>query len=1093
MTHVRQELRVEICRLGNRYQAVTCTVDGDVVTTHEFQYETGSLVRGSLAHLSGSTDTSPGAEPASDPVQVAAQGWELYRNFFGNNRALRDYLAAHRDARPCQLTLSLGPGTASLARLPWEYLYNGDAFLCLSGNLPVSHRPYGLDPIRPQATPLPLRILLVLASPEDQPSFEVEQELALLHKALAKQIRSGAICLDVLAEATSASLREAARSRPYHVIHYVGHGIHQLPQREGFLCLEDNPGHCELVAGSLLPPLLGNPPPSLVLLSSCPSADFGVADAFAGVAQDLLVHGISAALSIPSRLGQPAARAFYKAFYSSLADGETVAESVFRGRAFIKRAEDEGAAAKRQFGWAIPVLYQRDPDLQLIQAGEVSRLPEQGDRSTFRPERAHSAVSLLGRTPELRAVSRALQNSARIFYVWGSEGMGKRSFVSHLTQHLARRPSGTLRVRCSTLIEPLSLLAKIADFWRSGGSDVEEEAAHLLLDVRQDPFERAQKAQQLVKTKRLLLIFENIDRWFVPEGQGLDTIANDIVRTILLGLIAVPSKSLFFFTGTRRWKELAELGNADIREIYLPLLSAEWAVQVMNGMPDLRPVALTQKYAIHWHIGGHPRSLALLAGWLQLGQDLESLLASSPIEARSTELWQQFLIGQILRQLDPGEFQVLQALAVLPYPASAAILAELTPVAAEYTQPLLEHWCRLGILETLDPDEEDTEVRFCLYRPVRDAVIGRMSSEEIADLHLQAATHCGAPFVDAAWRQVLARNITAWTRDRIEWLARDTNGILGTRLRQEHDPVKLQSLLSRALAWQHHLLQAGRIEEATQIVQAIAPVLKQQLQTNLSEALMRRSPKLSSHPGYTTGVDQLAQLRLEEGSLTAALDVYRQVYESLDAEEVDLQRAHVLMRAGAIQQRLGDVKDAIESFEWALKAMQREGNREGEAECLFHLATLRRETGEIRQALVYSQAAKEYYETSDSSLDLAIIEREQGLILKELGHLESALECFTASLRICRRLGHTQGVTEALIEIGLILQKSGRNEMAIQVIEEALQHYEYLRGPEHSEILKLLQDMYTRKKQFDEALAKLRAGRAASRAAASVNREANRE
>ncbi len=1075
MTQVRPELRVEIRKLGNRYQAVIRTGNDSEVATHEFQYDTGSLVHGSTDRLSDATGLPQSAESIPDPVQIAAQGWQLYRSLFDNDRRLCEYLASHQEVRQSQLTLSLSSEARNLSRLPWEYLYDGDTYLCLTGNMPVSHRPHGLKPLTLQATPLPLRILLLVAAPDDSTSFDAEHELAVLQRALAEEVSRGIIHLDVPAEQTSAMLLEATQRHLYHIIHYIGYGVQQPPQRQSFLCLEDSVGRSELLSGGQLSSLLEKSLPNLVVLSGSPGVQFGVADAFAGVAHDLLHHDIPATLSIPASLSGSSAQAFYKAFYGSLADSQTVAESLYQGRAALKLVEVQVPAAEH-FAWAIPVLYQRQPHLQLIQGDTAAEVCEEKkpSPSVLKPPRL--SISLVGRKADLHAVRRALQDSARIFYVWGSTGVGKHSFVSHLLDHLVS-PSRSLVVRCSATAEPLRVLAQISDFWRSGESDTEEEAARLLLDARQDPLKRAQKAQALLANKRYLFCFENIDRWFAPDDEGRDTISNNVVRDILLGLMTVPSRSLFFFTGARRWDELANIEDADIREIYLPLLSEVAAIQVMNGLPELRSATLTQKQAIYWFIGGHPKSLALLAGCLDMGVELHSLLAAPPVEERSTDLWQAFLIDEILRRLDPGEYQILQSLALLSYPITAANLSELTPVTVEHAQPLIEHWHRLGLIETLVLGVDHSDTQFDVYLPVRDEVLGRMDPSEMVELHLQAAEHCGGPFIDAARRQVLARNITAWTDDRIEWLARDTNGILGTWLRQQSDSAQTQVVLTRAMAWQQHLWRAGKIEEATQIVHAIVPTLKRQAQIDLAEALMRRSVMLSSQPGYTTGIDQLAQLHLEEGPLSAALDVYRQVYESLDPQTADLQRAHVMMRAGIVQHRLGHIHDAIASFQLALQSIRREGDKESEAECLYRLAILQRETGDLRQALVYAQAAREHCETFDSPLGLAAVEREQGLILKELGHLNSALECFSASLRVSRRLGDRAGVTQSLTEIGLILEKSGRNEMAIRVIEEALQHYEYLKNPEHSEILSLLANLRTRKQRMDEAIARIRTAR----------------
>lgn len=1072
MTQLRPELRVEIRKFGNRYQAITRASDDQEITTHEFQYDTASLVRGAMAWIPGLTDDEQSAADGYDPVQIAAQGEQLYRDLFDNGRRLRDYLASHRDAQQGQLTLSFDQNASLLARLPWEYLYNGDAYLSLSGNLPVSHRPYDLHSLSLPATPLPLRILLVMPAPEDQMPFEPEQGISLFHEALDDAIRTGAIELDVLSEPTSTILLETIQARAFHVVHYIGHGVFQLPQHEGFLCLEDSVGCTELVGGEQLFQLLKAHIPHLVVLSGCPCVQYGVADAFAHIAHSLLQHDVPAVLSVPVSLDDEAALVFYQTLYSSLTAAESVAESLHRGRLALAELDNEIREARQRFDWAVPLLYQRNAHICLVEQGEPAT-PTQVEM------RKAPGLHVIGRTAEMNMLQQAIKESAQVFYVWGSDGVGKRSFVSYLIDHITTQPVGTLKIRCSEETNPLIALGQISDFWRAEGGETGIQAARLLLDARQEPRKRAQKAQKLARGMRLLYQFENVDRWFATGSQNEDQDARAAIREIILGLISVPSKSRFFFTGSQHWNELLQEECPGLREIYLPLLSVDWAIQIMNRMPELRTATLAQKRAVHWHLGGHPKSLELLAGWLSFGQDLADLLAAPPVGERSTGLWEAFLIDELLDLVDPGEYQVLQALAPLGRPFSAAVITELTPVTSQYACPLIKKWCRLGLIERVNAGADELRTRFDFYAPVRDAILVKLSAAELTERHLQAAAYYGAPFIDAARRQVLARNINAWTENRIEWLARDANGILGTMLRQQKDPGAQREILERAMAWQHHLFAAGKIDEATQVIQATAPKLKREGQVDLAEALLQRTVKLPAQASHITGADQLA-LCVEGEPLSAALDVYQQVYAALDAKDSDLQRAHVLMRAAWVQYRLGKLEDAIKSFTQALQSTRREGDKEGEAECLRRLAMLHRETGNLREALVYSQAAKEHYEAFDSPSGLASAEREQGLILKELGHLENALESFATSLRICRRLGDTQGITENLTEVGLIFEKLGRNEMAIQVIEEALQHYEHLKSPEHNKILSLLEDLYARKQRLDEAVAKLRTARGAT-------------
>ena len=144
------------------------------------------------------------------------------------------------------------------------------------------------------------------------------------------------------------------------------------------------------------------------------------------------------------------------------------------------------------------------------------------------------------------------------------------------------------------------------------------------------------------------------------------------------------------------------------------------------------------------------------------------------------------------------------------------------------------------------------------------------------------------------------------------------------------------------------------------------------------------------------------------------------------------------------------------------------------------LATAYREIHSLRQALVCSQAAKEHYEALAYPNNLAIVEREQGLILERMDRPESALESFAASLQMCRQMGDQRCIADNLTDIGRLFEKMGKTEMAIRVIEEALHHYEYLRNPEHGKVLSLLEELYAHQQRLDEAVTRLRASRRGS-------------
>ncbi len=1080
------ELQVRILRLGNHYVAVTTGRDGEEILRNEFQHGTmhltylgplwlidqDSLVAEEKHRLSGIL------KGKSSLAHVADQGRRLFRNLFGDGSVLRSYIAQHPDETSYQLTLVFTPEAAQLARQPWEYLFDGKHFPCLTGELLLSRRPSTAASLDAAPTAgSPLRILAVVAAPTDQVAIDAPAELETLQTSLEQWLARGIVELDVLPEPTSSALLERTGDKAYHIIHYVGHATYHLSQHQGFLCFEDKLGQAELLSGTQLARFLAGKPPGLLTLAACQKFQVGILDAFQSVAAELMDYKIPGVLIVPASLSAATAAVLYKTLYGSIAQGETVQESLHRTRVAMQQADRETESGKQRFEWGVPALIQRAANLTLVQP------PPRGSTQNDTSE-THTAIDplttmpLVGRTREIQAIRKALREEATIFYILGDEGVGKRVFTSYTIEHLAVRPGAVLTIRCRQELDPLTALAKIADFWRTSLREADPQAADLLLDAHQAPFERAQKAQKLLARKRYLLVFENFDTWFDPHPEGPTRLQNETLRQALLGMLSEPSKALFFFTAEHRWEDLAGIAVELRREIRLPLLSLQHATQVINQLPALRQMAgsSAEKRAVYAQLGGHPLALQILDRWLILGNNLQSLEELRPTESGSAATWVDSLVADILTQMDPGEYGVLQALSILTQPFTQQTISSLTMVTAQHAGPLIENWLYFGLAEPVAPDNAPQQFR--ITDPVRRVVLDGLSDDELKALHLQAASSYAAPYYDAARRQVLARNITTWAEDRIGWLARDAGGILGMWLRQEQTTEGKARLVASAYAWQYHLMQAGDIAAASEIIQTIAPVLDRQGQRDLSRELLQRMLS-ASDSGASTGneVESFVRLKLEEGPLSTALDVYEDVYQSLDPDEAGIQRAYVLLRTGNVKQRLSDPKAAIESYREALRIAREEKDREAEAGCLYKLATAYREILNFRQALVCSQAAKEHYEVLAYPNNLAIVEREQGLILERMDRPESALERFAASLQMCRQLADRRCIADNLTDIGRLFEKMGKTEMAIQVIEEALHHYGYLRNPKHGKVLSLLEELYAHKQRIDEAVARLRASR----------------
>lgn len=1102
------------------------------------------------------------------PAQAAEQGHDLYQFLFGDGKALKRHLAALAEAVAATtdaeeravvpMTLAFGSDAAELQRLPWEYLFDGRRFLCLDGPLMLSRAP--TEPPRPatirpssdmanaaQDGP-PLRVLVVIAAPTDQIRLDVERELGVIQDALAPLIAHHTLLMTLLPEPMLNVLREAVQIERYHVVHYIGHARYHLPQHQGYLCFEDELGHSALTSGSQLcrfiAPHATDPPtarpalvgerahrtpsgPDLFIISPCQQEGIGVFDAIQSVAHDLVQQGFPTVLGIPANLAPASANIFYRTFYRGLVNGKTVEAALRDGRQALSEADGADRAGRRRrntdqtklrFDWGVPVLHQRDGTKAFCAPRDPHLLdhPSNGAVDLEIDTRKLATAVLPAHRREIQTLRKALRADARIVYILGGHGIGKHTFVSYLLDHLGPKVDACLRIDCRDMITPLSSLARIADFWREEIDVIDAAcpegiaAAERLLDLRPDPRARARQAQAMVANKRILILFENLDAWFAaPDDGSSGDLESPLMRDILLGLLETPSRSMFFFTGSRRWQGLLELPMDEQRELRLPLLSARYAIQFINQLPVLRAAAdtLERKKNVYQLVGGHPRSLQYVDRWLAFQHTLTELAETAP--QPTTEAWLDALIARLLDALDPGMCQVLRSASILELPFGAATLAGLTHVTTEYAAPMIEVWQQIGFARTTSEGAEDVE-RYRLDHALRTYLLRRLSPSELVLRHRQAADHYGAPYYDAARRQVLARTITTWSEERIGWLARDTNGILGLRLRQEMTEEKKACLIEAALAWHYHLTAASEGQAAAQVAQALIPELNRRGQQALSSELLQQAMSLTPGPAPDQKLDTLAKLRLEERSLPGALRAYEELYRSLDPETEVLQRAYVMLRAGAVHQALGELEDAIQHYEAALHIVRGQEDRSGaagtaeddvltakapsrtdsaatisatemmaaEGACLSRLATAYRMAGELPRALVCSQGAKELYETLDNALEQGAVEHEQGQILKLMERQESALEHFVASLRRCRQVGDQQGVADNLLEIGRLFDNLGKTDIAIRVIEDAIERHDYLKHSEYAEILSLLESLYARQRKLAEAITRFRTTRA---------------
>jgi hypothetical protein len=294
---------------------------------------------------------------ATDEAMLTDFGVRLFSSLFHSDVLSRyaESVGMTRERKGLRIRLRVVP--PELATLPWELLYDPEKheFLGLSKRALITRYLHVARPPSPLRTELPLRILIVIASPQSMPRLDNEAEVARIEKALALPLEHNLVQFDVLQNSTARALRDALLN-PYHILHFIGHG--DFDEGVGHLAFEDRWGDTDLVNGRTLGTLLKNTSVQLVVLNACQSAqNIQTVRAFTGVGPALVEAGIPAVVAMQFAVGDDSALVFTEDFYEMLSRYLPVDECISHAC--------EGLMLKAGIGsvdWATPTLFLRAPD-----------------------------------------------------------------------------------------------------------------------------------------------------------------------------------------------------------------------------------------------------------------------------------------------------------------------------------------------------------------------------------------------------------------------------------------------------------------------------------------------------------------------------------------------------------------------------------------------------------------------------------------------------------------------------------------------------------------------------------------------------------
>ncbi|WP_308874958.1 TIR domain-containing protein [Thiothrix subterranea] len=418
-----------------------------------------------------------------------------------------------------------------LQSLQWELLHDGKGYVS-DGKYPVRirRRLPNYDQKPPSITQLPIRILLLSPRPEQDGVGYID------HRASALPLVDGVATLGELVQvsvltpptlgALEKELRRASEAgKPYHVVHFDGHGVYDQQHGLGALCFEDPQDSHELknrrmqlVHADTLAVLLRDYRIPLVFLEACQTAQTDT-DPSASVAAKLLEEGIASVVAMSHSVLVATARRFVTQFYRTLAEGQRIGKAMLAGQTELMRDTFRlpiaGAGDLHLQDWFVPILYQEQHDPQLfarLPSATAQLMTAQQHQTRLGRLPEPPPHSFIGRSRELLQVERLLEQQPYAV-LRGQGGAGKTTLAVELARWLvqSRRFERCAFVSVEQYTHPDYVLEQLLQQLVNANHNFAAEYAS-------DTDKALQAIRRVLENERVLIVVDNVEALLADEG-----------------------------------------------------------------------------------------------------------------------------------------------------------------------------------------------------------------------------------------------------------------------------------------------------------------------------------------------------------------------------------------------------------------------------------------------------------------------------------------------------------------------------------------------------------------------------------------------
>ncbi|WP_410587126.1 tetratricopeptide repeat protein [Amycolatopsis sp. lyj-23] len=1004
-------------------------------------------------------------------------GKAMFSALFGSGPARDAYIAIREcSVQPGATEIVLRSAAPAWLGLPWELLRDPDrpAPVVLDG-LGISRS----LPSAPQGQTFAvggarLRVLMVISRPRGTDDVGYQ----MIARPLLRRLEAvrGQVDLVVLRPPTLEALVEtlqAARvaGKPFQIVHFDGHGVMAgtragasasvplsfgQPAGEGVLVFEKPEGGADQVPAARIGQVLAEAQVPVVVLNACQSGAVGK-QLEAAVATRLLAGGASAVVAMAYSVYAVAAAEFMTAFYERLFAGDTVTGAVLAGRARMAR-RPERPCPKGDLplaDWVIPVHYWRRevhfPNLKTVPAtpGGVTldaaldalrASGTDGERDALAP-----VGEFVGRDEWFYTLEVAAQTQ-RVVIVHGPGGTGK----SELAKAFGRWWRDTSGVEHPEWVIWHSFEPGVASFGLDGVISAIGLQVFGTDFARQDPPDRRALVHQLLRERRVLVVWDNFESvCSMPDPTSatplLDEAARDELRDFL-HTVATGSRSAVLVTSRAPESWLGEL-----RRIQLGGLTRDEAVQyadqVLHPFPAAAPRRAARAFAelLDW-LDGHPLSMRLLLPHLDTTDPdilLDGLRGTHPLpdsgdDGRTTSLAAS--ITYSITHLDPTARRLLVVLSLCIGVADVDVLgwfssAECVPdrfrgIDADGWASVMDQGAAVGLLTAWGGGMYGLHPALPAYlaQQWHAEHPGNYSVDRAAAEHALLAAYSQL----GIWlNQQISSGDAALAYQVIGLQRRMLGHFFGFALHHHH--------WSKAQAIVQPLEQFWARSGLT--VEARGWVDRAQLAL---EDANGNPPPLHQPAGalWLFMVGAQANRLHRANQLDAAEASYVKIREMLLAQPDSKQQRHNLATAsqqlGMVAQFRVRLDEAEQWYRESLTIREELGDRPGMAMSYHQLGRVAEERGRLDEAEQWFRQSLTIMEESGDRPRMSVSSHQLGIVAQLRGRLDEAEQWYRESLTIREELGDRPGASTSYHQLGTLAHARGRLDEAEQWYRQSL-------------------------------------------------------